>query len=832
MRSGADRVLLCFIEGAVVVLALGSVWPFGSIHAFFEWLLFVVVSLLLLAWGARVVVNRQVIWISCPVTFLLAVLCVLSIFQIVPLPTEWVDTLSPNTNLLRQRLMPRVAEFGAQAPNQFWTTLSLDPGATRIEILRLIAILGIFASVRSNLRDPGSFYRLSWLLAGNGVMLALVGMGQLASSPHHVVFWTMPTEGEVFGPFINRNHAAYYLNLCLGLTFGLLLGTRFFLASDRTTLRGFLRDPRILWLICGLGIMLAGLLSTLSRGGVISFLVAGLSCLALLLFRSRQRVPWIATCVIVVMAGLLISWQGTGNIGKRFEDAGEALSRSDSRIDIWKRSLRIIAEYPVFGTGRGTFFRIDSMWTRPGDIFTVAAGYAHNDFLELWVEGGIVQLVVALAIVLIVFQRNYRAFRIHGNTGIGRLALGAFLGFSAIIVHSFVDFGMHVPAVAVLTTVVGAMLMNLTEFPEDEAKAEASPSAWLQMPGSWVLQAASLIALAWYLGLSGWYYQQAERYRLASKLAPLDKRIEYLQAAISYVPDRIDLYPHLADGYLVRHSASYRAHRFREVASIVANGADSRYPNILAMAAETFVSPSQSDLEKANEVLIEACRKTPIDFQVQTRLETISTMGMGSPFHGQRLERLVVLAPNQPDTWLRSGLFALSQGDKPRAFRAFRNCLVADKKMLPVLLNSVPTKVSEQEFLREILSGNPRLIFESAKVLAERTSGFDSEAEYYRTALKELADRGDKLSGEDLMLKGRLHIALDQNDLARRAFDDAIAENPRKTAWRFELSQLLFETGNYQDARRQLLLIQSETAQHRDAEILYKKVIAAISEKQ
>ena len=56
----------------------------------------------------------------------------------------------------------------------------------------------------------------------------------MVSSPKDTVFWTFQTDGAVFGPFICRNHFAFYLNLCLGLTTGLFLGTQYFLPDPHS----------------------------------------------------------------------------------------------------------------------------------------------------------------------------------------------------------------------------------------------------------------------------------------------------------------------------------------------------------------------------------------------------------------------------------------------------------------------------------------------------------------------------------------------------------------------------------------------------------------------
>ena len=102
----------------------------------------------------------------------------------------------------------------------------------------------------------------------------------------------------------------------------------------------------------------------------------------------------------------------------------------------------------------------------PGDVFRSYYDDAHNDFLELWVEGGTIALVLAgMAIGLIVFK-GIRAVRCQPLSPNGRLALGGLIGFIAVVVHSFVDFGLHIPAVSLFTAIVAAMLVNLSEQAE------------------------------------------------------------------------------------------------------------------------------------------------------------------------------------------------------------------------------------------------------------------------------------------------------------------------------------------------------------------------------
>jgi O-antigen ligase len=287
----------------------------------------------------------------------------------------------------------------------------------------------------------------------------------------------------VFGPFICRNHFAYYANLCLGLTAGLLLGTRYFLTAARTdrtdrtgrgggaTRRELLRDPRVLWLAACLAILFAGLVACLSRGGLFGLIAGGTVAGVLMLTRgAAPRLTFAAGTL--GLAVVLVGWLGFDRVSRRWEHVFN--DTAEHRTLVWQRTLQLVARFPILGTGLGTFGVAELQTRRPGDEVNVIWDHAHNDFLELWVEAGTVPLLIALFLIALVMRQGVRAYLRHSQNGMGRLALGGLVGFIAVTVQSFVDFGLHVPAVAVLAAVVAAMLANLAEAPEPERAAAAT----------------------------------------------------------------------------------------------------------------------------------------------------------------------------------------------------------------------------------------------------------------------------------------------------------------------------------------------------------------------
>ena len=174
-----------------------------------------------------------------------------------------------------------------------------------------------------------------------------------------------------------------------------------------------------------------------------------------------------------------------------------------------------MTRFPVVGSGLGTFGLVEPATRVPGDRSDLFHEYAHNDYLQLWVEGGTAQIVLAAIVIALILIKSVRAVRWQPNSPNGRLALGGVIGFVAIVVHSFVDFGLHIPAVSLFTAVVAAMLVNVGEQAGPAPGPSTPPSAWIGWPLC-LLQAGALMAVALLLVQHGRAEEQAERFYLAS----------------------------------------------------------------------------------------------------------------------------------------------------------------------------------------------------------------------------------------------------------------------------------------------------------------------------
>ena len=104
-----------------------------------------------------------------------------------------------------------------------------------------------------------AFRRLAWVAFANGVLLAVLAVGQAAGGSRSLLYGTFDAPNQVFGPFVNKNHYPFYIHLCAGLGLGLLLSAARKLRETgyRDELDGggrrldWLRSPRLIALLAG-----------------------------------------------------------------------------------------------------------------------------------------------------------------------------------------------------------------------------------------------------------------------------------------------------------------------------------------------------------------------------------------------------------------------------------------------------------------------------------------------------------------------------------------------------------------------------------------------------
>jgi O-antigen ligase len=452
---------------------------------------------------------------------------------------------------------------------EVWRALSADAYETRLVAFRFLAHILVAAML---LRYTSSRRRLGALVCavgGVGVANALFRLAWQTLHPGSLPFdlpYLWPR--LAYGPF-NTNHFALLIEMCLGLLLGLAAGG---------ALR---RGVRLLCLPAAVLLWTALVFST-SRGGI--FAAAGQIVFLALVWgvatpRRRRRDEekaavtqrWhahsfilraaLTTCLLLIM-GFAAIWVGGDKLMRRIENLRREVGAQGAgnrdfprRSEMWLATWQMIKEHPLAGTGFGGYgLAIHRYYDASG---IALPQQAHNDYLELLASGGLIAAVAAALFGGLFIRRARECLR--SDDPLRRAACcGALTGLCGVALHSFVDFGLHITANALVFTallVIAAACVRSSHTQERPASQPLEDT--LRRSGAERVARAAVVALCllccaalmWTTaraGLSRWYSvgreqdyspQSAER---AIRLSPNDPTARYFYAELLLANRRND----------------------------------------------------------------------------------------------------------------------------------------------------------------------------------------------------------------------------------------------------------------------------------------------------
>jgi O-antigen ligase len=199
------------------------------------------------------------------------------------------------------------------------------------------------------------------------------------------------------------------------------------------------------------------LFATLSRGGILGILFGLLVFFGLARSRGRlkKRADLFAMLGIVLL--LMLTVAAWSQIEGRFEELRD--EQTLQRAWVWKDSLSIVKDFPLFGTGLGTFGDIYPKYQTHSSL--VLYERAHNDYMETLTDLGSVGFLLAALPIVTYGRIVYRMWRDRDRTYIKIMGAGGMASLAAMTVHSFLDFNLHVPANALLLAVVAGITYSI-----------------------------------------------------------------------------------------------------------------------------------------------------------------------------------------------------------------------------------------------------------------------------------------------------------------------------------------------------------------------------------
>jgi len=424
--SAGDRALF----GGVLGLGLVAPWLYGSDHAGALLLLGWGVAALLLMWGATIALGGVGRWTwSCGHTGM-ALFLALALLQLAPLPVAVERIRLPDGGVL------------------LWNRLTRDPAATAAAAAKLALMLAYFFLVTLTVTSSARVRALELALLGNGAALALLGLANAFSSTE-TILWAFPPDSPAFGPYANRAHFSMFIAMLLPLGMARLLD------------QGLGRRGERLPLVLALALMGAAVGAAASRAGLALVLLEVLLVPLVMRWGDRRtplrRILGRACLILALAVGV-----GIGVGGQRLGERLVGRFRDDAfavRSEIWRATLRMIAEHPLFGVGLGAFATVYPQYDSSNGLRYTAE--AHNDYLQLLAETGIAGGLLGVGVLLFLTRVIRRSLRRTVGTRQWSLAVGASVGIAASVIQSLVDFGLQITANALVFLSLVAVLLRL-----------------------------------------------------------------------------------------------------------------------------------------------------------------------------------------------------------------------------------------------------------------------------------------------------------------------------------------------------------------------------------
>jgi len=366
-------------------------------------------------------------------------LALLGLFQLLPLPEELLEKAAPVNLKIYHESAEILSLFGKKASPA--PRISIAPTETFGSVLIILAYVAFFLSAASLLRNRLRRRLLVTALMGTAAIQILVG----------VAFQSR--EDRLHGVFVNADHFAAYLEIALALAFG-ALWSEVLTSSDRAqgaVDRGERFERRfvpfvartLLW-----GVIAAGVGLTRSRGGILSAAMTTLVLLAMAVSHRRVRFPWRAAAGMsaAVLAGaLFVAATAGANPFLRFLERDPRDLGGDLRVTLWKTSLQAWREFPLLGSGLGTF-REAFRRVQPRDLSGLIE-QAHSDSLQLLVTGGVIGAALGVLAVGSLFVVLARAWRRQKHREESAFVLAGFGALLSLTLHGLVDFNLSIPPI-------------------------------------------------------------------------------------------------------------------------------------------------------------------------------------------------------------------------------------------------------------------------------------------------------------------------------------------------------------------------------------------------
>ena len=357
--------------------------------------------------------------------------------QIIPLPPH-IWTALPGREFV-------VETYRAAGIPLGWLPLSLDEQATKVDLIFIAPALALFVAALTVKANQRAYLIIT--LLGIVLVSIILGMAQKFEGPSSSLYvYDFSSVGEATGFFANRNFFAALLYAAIPFVVALALN---WIRSGKTHK---IVGPVFAFIF--IAIIIVGLGAAASRMGIILAFFAILLSIPLVWTKHSQSVGGRGLIIMMFVAVFLIAQFGLVAILR----LASTDSVSEYRTTIYAVSYSTLRSVFPIGAGFGSFVPIYAMHETPSVVTSAYVNHAHNDWLELVLEGGLPMAVLLIAYVGWYATATYAIWTKGRDLSEDLLVKASSISIALLLCHSFFDYPLRTPALMGLFAVLNGFL--------------------------------------------------------------------------------------------------------------------------------------------------------------------------------------------------------------------------------------------------------------------------------------------------------------------------------------------------------------------------------------
>jgi O-antigen ligase len=319
---------------------------------------------------------------------------------------------------------------------------SFEPINTQLFALKLLIFAVFFAASFAFIDTDGRIKRVAMFIVIFGALMAFFGILQRLANPDGIYGLRETPQAIPFGPFVNQHHFASFMQMTGGIALGLVFG------------RTLSRNTKLL-IATGAVLMGTAVALTGSRGGILGFAAmllvvvflsigrgrsAGNSSSLLAKLRANAGIVVGVAAMLLLVLGTVLFVGGDDSLLRGVGVARPGMDISTGRFHFWPIAINIFLANPILGAGLDAFGVAFTRYDTWNGVLRVEQ--AHNEYLQMLADAGIVGFVLLAAFIVIFFRKASAVISsAHGSRR--AIAAGAFAGCFGILIHSFFDFPLR-----------------------------------------------------------------------------------------------------------------------------------------------------------------------------------------------------------------------------------------------------------------------------------------------------------------------------------------------------------------------------------------------------